>query len=57
MARLGDIIQNQTSAITDLNFRLDRMGREVEELKTPNFESVFAYIDRQVRVLVPRPPR
>jgi hypothetical protein len=48
MTKLGDIVQNQTAAITDLNYRVEKMNREIEDLKTPNFDTVFAYVDRQV---------
>ncbi len=49
LTRLGELLQMQSTSIQDINHRLDRVCVEVEELKKPNYDQIFAYIDRQVR--------
>lgn len=47
LGRLGDMIRMQASSIREINTRIDFMGKEIDTLKVPNFDAVFAYIDRQ----------
>lgn len=53
VARLTQIIQHQTTAITDLNYRLEKANETVEShrkhIVSPNFDAVFKYIDKSVK--------
>ena len=53
IARLTQIVQHQTTAITDLNYRIEKANESLEEIRkhiaAPNFDPVFEYIDKQVR--------
>ncbi len=52
---LKQIVQHQTTAITDLNYRLENSVRTIEELhkqistQPKNFDGVFEYVDKSMR--------
>ena len=49
LARLNEVLQDQNSAIRDLNTRVTRLGDEVDDMRNPNYDKIFAYVDKQVR--------
>ena len=53
IARLTQIIQHQTTAITDLNYRVEKANESLDDyrkhINAPNFDPVFEYIDKQVK--------
>ena len=51
MTRIGEIVQRNANAINDINIRLDRACNDIEELKRPNYDHIFSYIDRQLNGL------
>jgi hypothetical protein len=55
VARLTQIIQHQTTAITDLNYRLEKAHEIIEgqqkHIHAPNFDPIFKYVDKNVKVL------
>lgn len=46
--KINSTLHNQTVAISDINYRLDRFDRDVHALQNPNYDQIFAYIDRQI---------
>ena len=46
--RINDTLHEQSIAISDINVRMDRFDRDIDTLKNPNYDQIFAYIDRQV---------
>ena len=42
------MVQQQHATIAELKTTCDILQRDVAELKTPNHDNIFAYIDRQV---------
>lgn len=46
--RLNEGYQTQAISIADMNTRLDSIARDIHTLKNPNYDHIYAYIDRQV---------
>lgn len=46
--KINDTLHDQSIAISDINVRMDRFDRDIDALKNPNYDQIFAYIDRQV---------
>lgn len=55
MSRMHEIMQHQSAAITDLNYRLEKAARDIDDLKIPNHDAIFAYIDRKVHMVLTLP--
>lgn len=51
LSRMTEIVQHQSSAIKDLNQRLEKTTAEIKLLQHPNLDNVYAYIDRHVSTL------
>jgi septal ring factor EnvC (AmiA/AmiB activator) len=49
LSRLNEVIQEQNSTIRELNHRVTLLQEEVEDVRNPNFQQIFTYIDKQVR--------
>ena len=49
LSRLSEVLQDQNKAIRDLNHRVTRLSEEVEESRNPNYDEIFAYVDKQVK--------
>jgi septal ring factor EnvC (AmiA/AmiB activator) len=49
LSRLNEVIQEQNSTIRELNHRVTQLQEEVEDVRNPNFQQIFTYIDKQVR--------
>lgn len=45
---LSDTATIQNGAIADLGGKLDRIMKDIENLKRPNYEEIYRYIDRQM---------
>lgn len=50
LSRLNEVLQDQNSAIRDLNNRVTRLADEVDDMRNPNYDKIFAYVDKQVGV-------
>ncbi len=48
MSRLGEVLQDQNSALRDLNNRVTVLSDEVADMRNPNYDKIFSYVDRQV---------
>lgn len=48
LGRLNEVLQTQNSAIRELNSKVTLLTEEVEDIRNPNFDQVFSYVDRQV---------
>ena len=49
--KINELLHSQNSAILNLNDRLTKVARDVEDLKNPSMEKVFQYIDGQTKQL------
>jgi hypothetical protein len=49
LSRLNEVLQEQNSAVRELNNRVTHLQEEVEDSRNPNFQQIFSYIDKQVR--------
>lgn len=50
LSRLNEVIQDQNSAIRELNGRITNVYDEIETIRNPNYEQIFSYIDKQVKL-------
>lgn len=50
LGRLNEVLQTQNSAIRDLNSRVTMLTEEMEDLRNPNYDQMFSYVDRQVTI-------
>lgn len=48
LGRLNEVIQTQNSSIRELNSKVTMLTEEVEDLRNPNYDQIFSYVDRQV---------
>jgi archaellum component FlaC len=48
LGRLNEVLQTQNTAIRDLNSKVTMLTEEVEDLRNPNYDQIFSYVDRQV---------
>lgn len=47
LARLNEVLQDQNSAIRELNGRVTQLSEELDELRNPNYDKIFSYVDKQ----------
>ncbi len=50
--RIHELLQSQNAAIVSLNDRISKMASDFDSLHSPNYDKIFSYIDKQVRVLM-----
>jgi uncharacterized coiled-coil protein SlyX len=48
LSRLNEVLQEQNSAVRELNNRVTHLQEEVEDSRNPNYQQIFSYIDKQV---------
>jgi len=48
LSRLNDVLQDQNSAIRDLNSRVTRLSEEMDDIRNPNYDQIFSYVDKQI---------
>jgi membrane protease subunit (stomatin/prohibitin family) len=53
LGRLNEVLQTQNSAIRELNSKVTLLTEEMEDVRNPNFDQVFSYVDRQVFHMLP----
>ena len=52
LGQLNEVLQKQNSSIRDLNSRVSMLTEELEDLRNPNYDQIFSYVDRQVPMKV-----
>lgn len=55
LSRLNEVIQDQNTAIRELNGRVTHVYDEIETIRNPNYEQIFSYIDKQVIIFISFP--
>lgn len=50
LGRIQDVLQSQNASIKELNSKVSLLSEEVDDLRNPNHDTVFSYVDRQVHV-------
>jgi hypothetical protein len=48
MKTLSEVVERNAHTLNNLCVRVDRIAIDVEDLKKPNYDHIFGYIDRQV---------
>jgi uncharacterized coiled-coil protein SlyX len=48
---LSEVVTQNANTLNNLCLRADKLSADVEELKHPNYDQIFAYIDRQVNAM------
>lgn len=51
IGKLSDTLNAQNSSIRELNSKVSMLSQELEDLRNPNFDQIFSYIDRQVNTV------
>jgi hypothetical protein len=49
LSKLNEVLQDQNGAIRELNNRVTKLYDEIDEIRNPNYDQIFSYIDKQVR--------
>lgn len=51
IGKLSDMIQQQSLQMRDLSLRMDIISKDFDSFRTPNYDTVFAYVDRKIQQL------
>lgn len=53
LTKINELLNNQNITITNINSRVSQLSDDVDELKlNPNYDPIYAYIDRQVILII-----
>ncbi len=50
LSKLNEVLQDQNGAIRELNNRVTKLYDEIDEIRNPNYDQIFSYVDKQVCV-------